>query len=246
MGLASSPRDYPKLILALDYAKSQEAASGHGGLEWTLFHAIRIRGGAEIRNTNSIGNQLLTNFGLGAHAANTHFDLAVSDLLSSGIGRSLRIGLAWEFDKVIQFFGRVPGGTVAVMPFAASGSATPEDADRATDAFNAAIIGKHLRVVERNPFAVEQAMQELNLQQSGLTNQRDTAELGKWLNAEYLFTGTIFRGIDGYTTNVILIRTETGEEVAAALSHSREHDAAAKELSQDLATKFQDMAGQQR
>lgn len=77
----------------------------------------------------------------------------------------------------------------------------------------AASKAKLFKVVERGN--LQAVLGELELQMSGLADDGSAAKAGKLLGADYLVTGTMFRGTERYELFLKLVRVETAEVVAA-------------------------------
>ena len=72
-----------------------------------------------------------------------------------------------------------------------------------------AVEQKQFRLVERKN--VQQILEELKLQLTGLTDESDAVEVGKLLNAEMIISGTLYQKSDEYELFLKLLRVETGE-----------------------------------
>ncbi|HOV64367.1 MAG TPA: CsgG/HfaB family protein, partial [Spirochaetia bacterium] len=58
---------------------------------------------------------------------------------------------------------------------------------------------------------LQKVMDEMKLQLSGITDEKNAAALGKILNAEVLVSGTLYGKESTYEVFLKLIRVETGE-----------------------------------
>jgi TolB-like protein len=110
-----------------------------------------------------------------------------------------------------------PEAKVAVMPLAAA-EGSGEGAAAQAEYFGsqldlAASKVKLFKVVERGN--LQAIMSELELQMSGLADEGSAAKAGKVLGADYLVTGTLFRGKERYELFLKLVRVETAEVLAA-------------------------------
>lgn len=110
-----------------------------------------------------------------------------------------------------------PGSKLAIMPLTAaqgSGEGTPAQAEYFGSQLSlAASKSKLFTIVERGD--LQKVLGELELQLSGLADEDNAAKAGKLLGADFLVTGTVFRGSERYELFLKLLRVETAEVLAA-------------------------------
>jgi hypothetical protein len=110
-----------------------------------------------------------------------------------------------------------PDAKLAVMPLtAAQGSSegTPAQAEYFGSQLSLAATKSRLfTIVERGD--LQSVLGELELQLSGLADEGNAAKAGKLLGADYLVTGTVFRGAERYELFLKLLRVETAELLSA-------------------------------
>jgi TolB-like protein len=111
-----------------------------------------------------------------------------------------------------------PEAKLAVMPLAAAEGSAEGTAAQAeyfgSQLSLAASKAKLFTIVERGN--LQAILGELELQLSGLADEGAAAKAGKLLGADFLVTGTVFRGKDRYELFLKLVRVETAEVLAAA------------------------------
>ena len=113
-----------------------------------------------------------------------------------------------------------PDAKLAVMPLAAAEGSAEGSAPAAAQAeyFGsqlslAASKAKLFTIVERGN--LQAILGELELQLSGLADEAQAAKAGKLLGADFLVTGTVFRGKERYELFLKLVRVETAEVLSA-------------------------------
>jgi hypothetical protein len=110
-----------------------------------------------------------------------------------------------------------PGAKLAVMPLAAAEGSADGTAAQAeyfgSQLSLAASKSKLFTVVERGK--LQAILGELELQLSGLADEEAAAKAGKLLGADFLVTGTVFRGKERYELFLKLLRVETAEVLSA-------------------------------
>jgi TolB-like protein/uncharacterized protein YegL len=110
-----------------------------------------------------------------------------------------------------------PEAKLAVMPLAAAEGSAEGTAAQAeylgSQLALAASKAKLFTIVERNN--LQAVMGELELQLSGLADEAQAARAGKLLGADFLVTGTVFKGKDRYELFLKLVRVETAEVLSA-------------------------------
>ena len=110
-----------------------------------------------------------------------------------------------------------PEAKLAVMPLVSAPNSGADSASQAeyfgSQLALAASKAKLFKVVERGN--LQAVLGELELQMSGLADDGSAAKAGKLLGADYLVTGTMFRGTERYELFLKLVRVETAEVVAA-------------------------------
>ncbi len=110
-----------------------------------------------------------------------------------------------------------PDARLAVMPLVAA-EASAEGTAAQAEYFGsqlglAAAKAKLFTIVERGN--LQAILGELELQLSGLADEGAAAKAGKLLGADFLVTGTVFRGSERYELFLKLVRVETAEVLAA-------------------------------
>jgi hypothetical protein len=110
-----------------------------------------------------------------------------------------------------------PAAKLAVMPLAAaegSGEGSAAQAEYFGSQLSlAATNAKLFTIVERGN--LQAILGELELQLSGLSDEESAAKAGKLLGADFLVTGTVFKGKDRYELFLKLERVETAEVLSA-------------------------------
>ena len=109
------------------------------------------------------------------------------------------------------------GAKLAVMPLAAA-EASAEGTAAQAEYFGSQLVlaaskAKLFTIVERGD--LQAILGELELQLSGLADEGAAAKAGKLLGADFLVTGTVFRGTERYELFLKLVRVETAEVLAA-------------------------------
>ncbi|MBI4977859.1 MAG: hypothetical protein HZC28_10265 [Spirochaetes bacterium] len=102
---------------------------------------------------------------------------------------------------------------VAVMDFQGK-AVSADDASALADSFRAYLVDtKMFTVIDRA--SMDKIMKEQSFQQTGCSDTACAVQIGKILNMEYMFTGTLSKFGSTYTVSVNLINVETSEITAA-------------------------------
>ncbi len=103
-----------------------------------------------------------------------------------------------------------PGTPTAVLPIAPQAGATAADAEYFTAQLVQSLAkNASFKAVERKD--LQAVMKELEIQASGITDEKQAVELGKVIGAQMLVSGTLFDRGKNYEIFLKLIRVETGE-----------------------------------
>jgi len=115
-------------------------------------------------------------------------------------------------DQLIDYSSiKIPTGTRAsLIPIISIDSAFNLDAEYFTDQFiNALSKNTVLKMVERKD--LQNILDELKLQLSGLVDDKSAVKVGSFLGAEMLISGKMYKKGDTYEIFLKLLRVETSE-----------------------------------
>jgi TolB-like protein len=132
----------------------------------------------------------------------------------------LGLGLPAGAETIPTQSAPIQGGRVAVLDFRAIGVPVAF-AEAATESVRSALVRQGgVTVVERA--ALQALLREQHLGQSGLTDQRDAAELGRLVNATYVLLGSVAQVADTIILNARLVDVATGTTRQAAMTSTME------------------------